>query len=140
MSEHDEQVLIFKWARLSEGRWPELALLFAIPNGGHRHKAVAAKLKAEGVRAGVPDMCLPVARGRYHSLYIELKHGRNKATAAQMRWIVELRAVGNCTGVVYEFEGAKALIEDYLREALPGSVYVRQVTEYPQGPGGPHAR
>ena len=59
MSEHDEQVLIFKWARLSEGRWPELALLFAIPNGGHRHKAVAAKLKAEGVRAGVPD------RGRW---------------------------------------------------------------------------
>jgi len=118
MSEHDEQVALFHWARLSEGRWPELALLFAIPNGGKRHIRVAAKLKAEGVKTGVPDMCLPVARGRQHGLFIELKHGRNTATASQARWIDRLRAAGYRTEVVWECEGARRVIEDYLQEAL----------------------
>lgn len=28
------------------------------PNGGQRHKAVAAKLRAQGVKAGVPDVLI----------------------------------------------------------------------------------
>ena len=118
MSEHDEQVKLFQWARMSEGRWPELSLMFAIPNGGKRHVAVARKLKAEGVKAGAPDICLPVGRGGWNALYIELKHGRNKATQEQRWWIGELRAYGNRAEVAYEFEGAKALIEDYLEDGL----------------------
>lgn len=118
MSEHDEQVKLFQWAQLSEGRWPELALLFAIPNGGKRHVAVARKLKAEGVKAGVPDICLPVARGRRNALFIELKHGRNKATEKQLAWIDGLRAAGNRAEIAYEFEGAKALMERYLEDGL----------------------
>jgi len=114
MSEHDEQKKIFQWARMSEGRWPELALLFAIPNGGHRHKAVAAKLKAEGVKAGVPDMCLAVARRGWHGLYIELKHGKNTLRATQKLWLARLTDSGYYARVAYEFEGAKALIEEYL--------------------------
>ena len=114
MSEHDEQVKLFQWARMSEGRWPELALLFAIPNGGKRHIAVARKLKAEGVKAGVPDICLPVARGPWHALYIELKHKDNKATEGQNWWVWALANEGNRAEVAYEFEGAKALIEEYL--------------------------
>jgi len=127
MSEHDEQVALFRWARLSEGRWPELALLFAIPNGGKRHIAVARKLKTEGVKAGVPDICLPVARGGYHALYIELKHGRNKATPAQLEWLGALRRAGNRVEIAYEFEGAKAVIEEYME------LVMRRVQE-------PHAR
>ena len=57
-SEHQEQVALFRWAEFAIARWPELALMYAIPNGGHRHKAVAAGLKAEGVKRGVPDVCL----------------------------------------------------------------------------------
>ena len=114
MSEHDEQVKLFQWARMSEGRWPELALLFAIPNGGKRHIAVARKLKAEGVRAGVPDICLAIARGPWNALYIELKHKRNKATPAQLGWLDMLIKAGNRAEVAYEFEGAKQVIEDYL--------------------------
>ena len=119
MSEHDEQVKIFQWARLSEGRWPELALLFAIPNGGKRHIAVARKLKAEGVKAGVPDICLPVARGRFHGLYIELKHGRNKETERQAWWLTRLCDHGYRVATAYEFEGAKAVLEEYLGGTLP---------------------
>lgn len=47
--------------------------LFAIPNGGARHKAVAAKLRAEGVRKGVSDLFLMVPRGTYAGLFIEMK-------------------------------------------------------------------
>jgi len=118
MSEHDEQKKLFQWARLSERRWPELALLFAIPNGGKRHLSVARKLKAEGVKAGVPDMCLPVARGGHNGLYVELKHGRNKATPEQQAWLERLTEEGYCAEVAWEFEGAKALIEKYLQGAV----------------------
>jgi len=55
-------------------RFPEaFKLIYHVPNGGHRHKAVAAKLKDQGVKAGVPDLVLPMARGGYFGLYIEFK-------------------------------------------------------------------
>ncbi|OMQ41056.1 VRR-NUC domain-containing protein [Pseudomonas putida] len=57
------------WARV-----PVVAdLIYHVPNGGHRVKAVAAKLKAQGVKAGIPDLKLPMARGGYFGLYIEFK-------------------------------------------------------------------
>jgi hypothetical protein len=79
-SEHDEQVNLFHWADIMSPQYPELALLHAIPNGGKRNINVARKLKEEGQKAGVPDICLPVPRGEYHGLYIEMKYGRNKPT------------------------------------------------------------
>jgi len=118
MSEHDEQKKLFQWAQLSEGRWPEIALLHAIPNGGKRDIRVARKLKAEGVRRGVPDICLPVPRGGYHGLYVELKHGKNKPTPEQRTWLERLTAEGYCAEVAWEFEGASGLIKGYLEEAL----------------------
>lgn len=48
-------------------------LIYHVPNGGHRVKAVAAKLKGQGVKAGVPDLVLPMARGGFFGLYIEFK-------------------------------------------------------------------
>ena len=114
MSEHDEQVKLFQWAAYRLPVYPELALMFAIPNGGQRNIVVANKLKAEGVKAGVPDICLPVARGKYHGLFLELKHGRNKATAEQQYWLERLTAQGYRAVVVYEFEGARDALIDYL--------------------------
>ena len=55
-------------------RMPGVAdLIYHVPNGGHRVKAVAAKLKAQGVKAGIPDLVLPMARGGFFGLYIEFK-------------------------------------------------------------------
>jgi hypothetical protein len=93
-SEHAEQAALFRWAEFARSRLPELALLHAIPNGGHRHKATAARLKAEGVKRGVPDVCLPVPRGGAHGLYIELKTERGKPTPEQLGWIRALRGRG----------------------------------------------
>lgn len=66
-----EQAALMAEVRL---RYPDAAkLLYHVPNGGHRVKAVAAKLKAQGVKAGIPDLVLPMARGGYFGLYIEFK-------------------------------------------------------------------
>ncbi|WP_460420802.1 VRR-NUC domain-containing protein [Pseudomonas sp. ZL2] len=55
-------------------RYPAAAkLIYHVPNGGHRHKLVAIKLKEQGVKAGVPDLVLPMARGGHFGLYIEFK-------------------------------------------------------------------
>ena len=114
-SEHEEQAAVFAWADAAEVEHPELRMLYAVPNGGHRHPAVAAMMKAEGQRAGVPDMCLPVARGRWHSLYIELKVRPNKPTAEQVDWIERLRYYGNSAIVCYGAQEAINAIMAYLR-------------------------
>lgn len=111
MSEHDEQCALFEWAARMEGRAPELALLFAIPNGGHRHPAVAARMRAEGVRAGVLDTCLPVARRDYHGAWIELKFGKNKLTAEQEAWARRLGSEGYYVTVCWSWvEAARTLL------------------------------
>lgn len=114
--EHNEQVDVFLWARQEDTRWPELELLFAIPNGGHRYAAVAAKLKAEGVKAGVPDVCLPVARGGFHGLFIEMKRAdrSNHASPLQQRWIDALREQNFFVAVCYGAQPAINILADYL--------------------------
>ncbi len=116
--EHDEQAALFAWAERNEEAHPELCMLFAIPNGGHRHPAVAAMLKAEGVRAGVPDCLLAVRRGRWGGLFLELKRAdhSNHATPAQQEWIERLRAYGYSAIVAYGCEEAKQAIMAYLAQ------------------------
>lgn len=71
--EHAEQAAVIQWVDWHIPSYSELQLLYAVANGGHRHKAVVGKLKAEGVRRGVPDLCLPVARSGAHGLYLQMK-------------------------------------------------------------------
>lgn len=59
--------------RLRRRTHPELLRLYHNPLGGSRGKVEAARMKAEGLRPGVPDYTLPVARGGYHGMYLELK-------------------------------------------------------------------
>ena len=87
MKELEEQIAVFQWAEFAKRKYPQLAFLFAIPNGGSRHIAEAVNLKKSGVKSGVPDMCLPVMRGEYAGLYIELKTGKGKVSPQQEEWI-----------------------------------------------------
>lgn len=109
-----EQEALFRWALLSRGSFPELDLLFHIPNGGSRHPKEAAHLKRQGVKAGVPDLFLPVARGEYHGLFIELKVGKNKPTDRQEGWIKQLSDEGYAVKVCYGWEAARKTITGYL--------------------------
>jgi hypothetical protein len=111
-SEHDEQVALFAWAALSG--IPELEMMTAIPNGGYRHPATASMLKAEGVKAGYPDILVDVARGPWHGLRIELKVKPNKPTPEQGAWIERLRAQGYRAVVCYGAQEAIDAILEYL--------------------------
>lgn len=114
-SESEEQQALFEWAAVMGGRYPQLHMLFHIPNGGRRDAATAGKLKAEGVKAGVPDICLPCAVMPYHGLFIEMKVGNNKATAVQQEWLHKLSAEGYKVAVCYGWQDAAAVIMKYLR-------------------------
>ena len=114
MSEHDHQVSLFQWLDVAKAQHPELALAFAIPNGGQRHKAVAAKLKAEGVKPGVPDVFLPVARCGYHGLFIEMKFGKNQQTPAQREWEHKLLMERYMVATCYSWEKARDVILTYI--------------------------
>lgn len=85
-TEHAEQAALMCHVQMELIRWPELKWLHAIPNGGSREVGsatgqVTGRLKAEGVKSGVCDLYLPVARGGYFGLYIEMKKKRGGATS-----------------------------------------------------------
>lgn len=113
-SEHGEQAALFETVAVYAPRYVELELLFAIPNGGERHGAVAAKMKAEGQKAGVPDICLPVARQGFHGLFLELKVGRNTPSPEQEQWMARLREQGYRVEVCHGMDVAWNIIRDYL--------------------------
>ncbi len=114
-TESAEQQTLFQWAALQSGKYPELALLYHVPNGGSRHKAEAGRLRAEGVKSGVPDLCLPVARAGYHGLYIELKRTAGSRTSEnQAAWLERLAEQGYAVRLCKGWEAAAREIVEYL--------------------------
>ena len=113
-SEETEQIYIFCWAEGLAHRYPILERLYHVPNGGARSKAVAGKLKAAGVKSGVPDIDLPAARGGYYGLHIELKAGKNKIEPKQREWLEHLTQAGRFACVCYGADAATEIIERYL--------------------------
>jgi VRR-NUC domain len=80
------QVEFIKWVRANEAIEPRLKLLFSVPNGGKRGYKTAATMKAEGQRAGVPDIMLPVAvHDVFHGLAIEFKRPKGGRTSDEQK-------------------------------------------------------
>lgn len=121
-SEHSHQTALFAWAALSVGKYPQLKWMFAIPNGGLRDIRTATNLKAEGVKAGVPDVFLPCAGGgkdAWHSgLFIEMKVGKNKPSKDQEEYISYLKEAGYYCVVCYTWNVARDAIIAYLEGKL----------------------
>ncbi len=116
LSPHEdaEQAALIQWAFFEAGRLPGVDLLYAIPNGGSRDTREAANLKRQGVKAGVPDLFLPVARGGKHGLYIEMKRREGgRVSDLQKEWIQKLTAQGYECHVCFGFDEAVAAIENY---------------------------
>lgn len=114
-TEAQEQAWLFEWASMQTGSTPEIGLMFAIPNGGSRHPAEARNLKAQGVKAGVPDIFLPVARLGYHGLFIELKRTKGGVVSVDQKLMIsalmdQSYAVEVCKG----WEEAASVIKVYL--------------------------
>lgn len=109
--EHYIQVACVNWFRY---QYPQ-HLIWAVPNGGQRNAVVAAKLKAEGVLAGVPDLFVAVVRGSYSGLFVEMKAGKNKPTDEQKSVIQQLWEAGYKCEVCWSVEEFKSIIDSYLR-------------------------
>lgn len=124
-TEHAQQVALFMWAAQNREKYPQLEWMFAVPNGGERNVAVAARLKAEGVRSGVSDIFLPapgytagfvVAFG----LFIEMKKPKSEGKAAgresenQAKFGAHVTTQGYRYVVCYSFQEARDAIIEYL--------------------------
>ena len=114
-TEAEEQQALFEWADRVLFQYPELAALYHIPNEGKRSASQGAKLKREGLREGVSDICLPVKKGKFGSLYIELKRRKGAAvTPAQRNWQALMKRMGNEAHICYGWEEARDRIVEYL--------------------------
>lgn len=116
-TEAQEQTTLFQWASLMSGRFPELRLLYHCPNGGSRNAIEAARLKAQGVKPGIPDIFLPCARWPFHGLYIEMKRRKGgRVSIEQKKMIIALRDQGYCVEVCEGWEKARDVITEYMKE------------------------
>lgn len=105
-SEHFEQREFVRWFRQT---YPGVRI-FAIPNGGARGMAAAARLKAEGVSAGVPDLFIPT-----WLLWIEMKRQKGGVLSKEQRdWFGYLEGIGHTVAVAYGCDSAKAKVLDFI--------------------------
>ena len=120
-TEAQHQAAVIKWSQQPTIRekWPELKLLYHIKNETKEGPKQVAIDRRQGVRKGVPDLCLPVARGEYHGLYIELKTEVGKPSDAQNWWGEQLAGQGYFWGVCHGWESATRVLELYLNLSKP---------------------
>jgi hypothetical protein len=139
-TEHGEQVALFCWANkalwqgfavandmgsygvppatpIATPALPALRWLYAIPNGGGRGMVQGTALKAEGVKSGVSDVCLPVPAHCYHGLYIEMKRVGGKPSDVkpeQREFIDFVKGNGYAAEVAFGWKQAAQIIQWYL--------------------------
>lgn len=116
--EHTEQVNLMQWWALAcRGFGIPEALLFAIPNGGQRNIIVASKLKAEGVRSGVPDLFLACGHNGYNGLFIEMKKTKGGRVSDNQKCYIDiLKTRGYAVVVCHGWNEARQAIELYLSD------------------------
>lgn len=110
-----EQKQLFDWLDLQYPK--ESKLIYHVPNGGKRDAITAKKLQGQGVKAGIPDICIDLARGGYFGMRIEFKPNRaHKSTVspAQQATLYLLNDAGFYATVCYGFEDARQAITAYL--------------------------
>lgn len=125
-TEHQEQVALFDWLELESRKYHELRLAFAIPNGASKSWSQAKKFQAEGLRAGVPDVLLPVARGKYHGLFIEMKRAKGGVVSPeQEHWLLCMEIEGYRTDVCRGWIEAQAAVMNYMSLPKPTHEVIR---------------
>jgi hypothetical protein len=110
------QAAIVDWIRLVA---PQV-LAFAVPNGGLRSKAEAARLKWTGVLAGVPDLAIIAPGGK--AFFLEVKAPRGSTSTPQQELIQRLTSLGAPSAVVRGIDDVRAAFRRWsieTREARP---------------------
>ena len=127
-SESSQQKALFLWAAQSVGKYPQLAYMFAVPNGFFATIAQKGKMKAEGLCNGVPDIFLPVwkigDRQVFHGCFIEMKieKYRNRKNGGcsdeQIDFINYAASAGYYCKVCYNWMEARDTLTAYLEGKL----------------------
>lgn len=110
-TEHQIQVALFDWLKLVHPG----VFAFAVPNAAKRSVRLAAYLKAEGLRPGVPDVVIAQPVGRWPGMYLELKSENGVLSVDQEKSLQHLMRAGYACAVAYSIDEARDLIEIYLR-------------------------
>ena len=108
-----EQENVIKWARDNEKNYPFLWMLHSSLNGVKLSKIQAGKAKASGMLSGVPDLFLPVPRGSFCGLYIEMKSATGRIMPSQSRYLSAVSDFGYSAVVCYSANEAIKTIENY---------------------------
>jgi hypothetical protein len=126
--EHDEQAAVMNWCRVSEEMQTDpvkraaLRWVHAIPNGFHRGFAARRKAKAEGVKSGILDLCIPAPElrvgvrrsGGYHGLYVEMKRKGERARPTQTEFMDYLDSVHYNHALCFDWRAAAGIIAAHL--------------------------
>ena len=94
-------------------------LLFAVPNGGSRHKIEAANMKRQGVKRGVADVILQIPKKGYASLCLEFKTSTGKQSAEQKEYQRQV-----------EMAGSKYVIVRSVEQAIRGTATVFRLIDF----------
>lgn len=114
LSEYDMQRQVFEACALRAVEQPAYALLMAVPNGQYRK----GQRPEPGIKPGACDLLLPIARGPYHGLWIELKVRPNKPTAAQVEFMRRMEEQGYAVAVIWDsVDEVMRAIDTYLGDA-----------------------
>lgn len=106
-SEREFQAAIFQRTKLLTVFHPEYRLLYHVSNeNAHRNP---------GVKGGIPDIHWPIARGEFHSLYIELKIKKTPLRPEQVATILLLQSEGNFVRVIRDdLDEVMKVLDQYL--------------------------
>ncbi len=110
--EASHQIMLFDWIRLQKHLAP---YCFSIPNERKTSIQNGAHLKRMGLMPGASDIFVAIPTENYHGLFIEMKYGKNKPTANQLKFQENMRDRGYKTAICYGFDEAKKEIETYLK-------------------------
>ena len=115
--ESAETSMVVRWALYHEQMWPELAMLYHIPNEGKRTVRTGAQMKREGMKSGVPDLHLAWPMGKFHGLYIEMKRRAGETpTQNQADWLENLHNAGYCVCWCRGADEAVQALVNYLKK------------------------
>ena len=144
--EHEEQLRLFVFVdQVLVVDHPHLADalgdVFAVPNGGHRNRRTAGRLRAEGVRRGVPDVLGLIPMREHHGFAVELKADGGRPTREQIDRIARLQRRGYvalwCEGWVCAAKALCAYLEVPWRKSWTARVEVLAQSTRATRPHGP---
>lgn len=106
-TEHQIQCAVVDWCALKG------IPIFAIPNGGYRAIVTAMRMQREGVKAGVPDLFIPIVKAPFGGLWIEMKTSKGRLEPKQKFWL-DLLSKQYATAVCRSVDAGIETIKNYL--------------------------